>query len=130
VVPALIRKAHEAKMAAAQSLVIWGSGAPRREFLHVDDCAEALVHIMKQYSAAEHINVGFGDDISIADLTKLICQIVGFEGEVVHDHSKPDGTPRKLLDSSKLRSLGWRPRVSLDIGLRETYQDYRSLKVT
>jgi GDP-L-fucose synthase len=124
VVPALIRKAHEAKTVGATSLVIWGSGSPRREFLHVDDCADALLHIMKWYSDAEHINVGSGDDMSIADLAKLICRIVGFKGDVVHDISKPDGTPRKLMDSSKLRVLGWEARISVEEGLASTYQAY------
>ena len=124
VVPALIRKAHEAKTAGATSLVIWGSGSPQREFLHVDDCADALVHIMRSYSDAEHINVGSGSDISIADLAELICRIVGFKGDVIHDTSKPDGTPRKLMDSSKLLALGWKPQISLEEGLASTYQAY------
>jgi GDP-L-fucose synthase len=124
VIPALIRKTHEAKMSGAKSLVIWGSGKPRREFLHVDDCAGALVHILKFYSDDQHINVGSGEDISIADLAKIVCNVVGFDGEIAHDLSKPDGTPRKLMDGSKLRALGWRPQISFELGLESTYRDY------
>ena len=124
VIPALIRKAHEAKMSGAASVVIWGSGTPRREFLHVDDCADAVVHIMKFYSDAEHINVGCGEDISIADLGRVICEVVGFAGEIVHDLSKPDGTPQKLMDGSKLKALNWRPRISLRDGLESTYRAF------
>lgn len=124
VIPALIRKTHEAKVQRAKSLVIWGSGKPRREFLHVDDCANALVHILKFYSDDEHINVGSGEDISIADVARLICKVVGFEGEIDPDLSKPDGTPRKLMDGSKLKALGWRPKISLEQGLESTYREY------
>jgi GDP-L-fucose synthase len=124
VIPALIRKTHEAKMSGAKSLVIWGSGKPRREFLHVDDCAGALVHILKFYSDDEHINVGTGEDISIADLARVICKVVGFDGEIAHDLSKPDGTPQKLMDGSKLRALGWRPQINFEQGLQSTYREY------
>jgi GDP-L-fucose synthase len=124
VIPALIRKAHEAKMAGADSLTIWGSGTPLREFLHVDDCADALVSVMTGYSAEEHINVGSGEEISIADLARLICAVVGYRGAIVFDTSKPDGTPRKLMDSAKLRALGWRPRIGLEEGLAATYKAY------
>ena len=124
VIPALIRKTHEAKISGAKSLVIWGSGKPRREFLHVDDCASALVHILKFYSEDEHINVGSGEDISIADLATVICKVVGFNGEIVQDLSKPDGTPRKLMDGSKLKALGWRPQISFEQGLESTYRNY------
>jgi GDP-L-fucose synthase len=124
VIPALIRKAHEAKASGAASVVVWGSGHPRREFLHVDDCADALVHIMKVYSSSEHINVGSGEDISISDLARLICKVVGFSGEIVLDRSKPDGTPQKLMDGSKLEALGWRPRISLEDGLTSAYRAF------
>jgi GDP-L-fucose synthase len=110
VLPALIRKAHEAKLQRDRQIVIWGTGKPRREFLHVDDCADALVHIIKTYSDTDHINVGSGEDLTISELGRLVLEVVAFEGEIVHDLSKPDGTPRKLMSSEKLRALGWRPR--------------------
>ena len=122
VVPALMRKAHEAKMIGANRLVIWGSGTPRREFLHVDDAADAIVHLMIYYSGASHVNVGYGNDLTILELAKLISGVVGFTGEIVSDPSKPDGTPRKLLDTSKLASLGWHPKIELERGLASTYQ--------
>ncbi|MCI9864842.1 GDP-L-fucose synthase [Rhizobium skierniewicense] len=121
VLPALLRKAHEAKMRGDTEMVIWGTGTPRREFLHADDCADALVFLMKTYSDESHINVGSGGDISILDLTKLICEIVGFEGEIKHDLSKPDGTPRKLMSAEKLRAMGWEPRNELRSGLNLLY---------
>jgi len=121
VIPALICKAHEAKLKGHSELVIWGSGTPRREFLHVDDAADALVRLMTHYSGDSHVNVGFGSDVSILELAELIARVVGFSGEVVTDPSKPDGTPRKLLDSSRLASLGWRPRIGLADGLARTY---------
>jgi len=124
VVPALIRKAHEAKLSGEKELVIWGTGEPMREFLHVDDCADALVHLMKVYSAEPHINVGSGEDLRIVDLARLVCEVVGFEGEIVHDLTKPDGTPRKLMSGDKLRTLGWRPKISLREGLAGAYADY------
>ena len=107
--PALIRKAHEAKLRGDRQLSIWGTGTPRREFLHVDDCADALVHLMQVYSDESHINVGCGEDLTIAELARLVCRIVGFEGEIVCDPSKPDGTPRKLLSIERLQRLGWNP---------------------
>ena len=122
VLPALIRKAHEAKAANAPEMTIWGSGMPRREFLHVDDCADALVHLMKTYSGEQHVNVGTGEDISIADLTRLVARTVGFSGSIVTDTSKPDGTPRKLLDVSKLKLLGWSPQIGLADGVSVTYR--------
>ena len=125
VLPALIRKAHEAKVAGHRQLVIWGTGTPRREFLHVDDCADALVHIMQNYSADEHINVGSGTDVAIDQLARIVADVVGFEGDIVHDHDKPDGTPRKLLSSARLDALGWRPRIGLREGIELTYADYR-----
>lgn len=121
VVPALIRKAHEAKRANAASFEIWGTGSARREFLHVDDCADALVLLMQRYSGYEHVNVGCGADVSIKDLTTLIADAVGFKGEITHDRSKPDGTPQKLMDISKLTALGWAPRIDLPTGLRDAY---------
>ena len=124
VMPALMRKAHEAKMSHQDRLVMWGTGSPRREFLHCDDCADALVHLAKTYSDLGHVNVGVGEDISIADLTRLVAEIVGFEGDVVSDPSKPDGTPRKLLNVDRLRGLGWTPRIPLREGIASAYQWY------
>lgn len=125
VLPALIRKAHEAKIAGERSIEIWGSGAPRREFLHADDCADALVFLMSRYAGEEHVNVGSGEDLTILELARLVCEVVGFEGEIVHDRSKPDGTPRKLMSAAKLRALGWRPSISLREGLARTYEGFR-----
>lgn len=124
VLPALIRKAHEAKVAGAPSVAVWGTGTPMREFLHADDCADALVHIMKNYSDDEHINVGSGTDITIKDLAHLVARVVGFEGQIVFDTTKPDGTPRKLMSGDKLRALGWQPRISLEDGIAETYRHF------
>jgi GDP-L-fucose synthase len=121
VLPALIRKAHEAKLAGAPSLTIWGTGTPKREFLHVDDCADACVHLVKTYSEAQHVNVGAGEDISIFELAKMICEIVGFDGAIVRDESKPDGTPRKLLSIDRMRALGWNPGIGLREGISATY---------
>jgi len=122
ILPALIRKMHDAKIANAAEVVIWGTGTPLREFLHVDDCADALVHIMKFYSGDTHINVGSGEELSVLELAMLTARIIGFKGEIVHDLSKPDGTPRKLMDSTKLRTLGWRPQIGLEEGIRTTYE--------
>lgn len=121
VMPALMRKAHEAKLSGAAELIVWGSGAPRREFLHVDDCADAIVFLTKNYSEAEHVNVGSGSDITILELTELVAEIVGFKGKVRTDPSKPDGMPRKLLSNEKLTTMGWRPRISLREGIARTY---------
>ena len=121
VIPALIRKAHEAKLTGASELTIWGTGTPRREFLHVDDCADALVFLMKNYSCDSHVNVGYGEDITIKDLAKLVASTVGFQGQIVYDISKPDGTPRKLMATDKLRALGWFPKIGLPDGLKLTY---------
>jgi len=126
VVPALIRKAHEAKLGGAKQLIIWGTGTPRREFLYVDDAADALVHLMKVYSGDEHINVGSGEDLTILELTRLVSNVVGFKGEIATDPSKKDGTPRKLMSANKLKALGWQPRTSLNDGLATTYEWYRS----
>ncbi len=124
VVPALMRKAHEAKHSGAKTLTIWGTGTPRREFLYVDDCADALVHVLKNYSADEQINVGFGQDQTIRELAEAVGKAVGFTGTIVTDPSKPDGTPRKLIAADKLRALGWRPSVGLEEGLAQTYRWY------
>lgn len=122
VLPALIRKAHEAKISGADSITIWGTGSPRREFLHADDCADACVHLMKTYSGAEHVNVGSGEDLTIFELTQLVCEVVGFKGEILRDETKPDGTPRKLMSADKLLSLGWRPSIALRDGIESTYR--------
>lgn len=121
VLPALIRKADEAKKAGAADITIWGSGTPRREFLHVDDCADACVYLMEHYSSDEHVNVGSGEDITILDLAKLVCDVVGFEGEITRDSSKPDGTPRKLMSSARMRAMGWEPVIGLREGIASTY---------
>ena len=124
VVPALIRKAHEAKLSNAASMTIWGTGEPRREFLHVDDCADALIFLMQNYSAADHINVGSGKDLPIRDLARLIADVVGFKGTIEQDRDKPDGTPRKLMSGDRLAAMGWQPRISLESGLASTYQNF------
>ena len=122
VLPALIRKTHEAKMRGDDTVTIWGTGSPRREFLHADDCADALVFLLKSYSGDEHVNVGSGEDISILELAQLVSAVVGYQGEIVHDLSKPDGTPRKLMDASVIRAMGWSPSIALERGIAETYQ--------
>jgi GDP-L-fucose synthase len=122
VLAALLRKIHEAKVEGSPTVEIWGTGRPRREFLHVDDLAEATVVALKRYAGEMHLNVGTGEDISIRDLAGLIAEIVGWQGEFVFNTSMPDGTPRKLLDVSKLRSLGWEPRIDLRSGIERTYQ--------
>lgn len=122
VIPALIRKAHEAKLGGADSMEIWGTGAPMREFLHADDCADALVHLLKVYSGDDHVNVGSGEDMTIEALAHLIMDVVGFEGELVKDLSKPDGTPRKLMQADRLRELGWAPKIGMREGLEDAYR--------
>ena len=124
VLPALLRKFHEAKEAGAPEVTVWGSGTPRREFLHVDDMADACVFLMERYDSGEIVNIGCGEDVSIAELAATVGRVVGYEGEIVFDRSKPDGTPRKLLDVSRLRALGWAPRVGLEEGVRSTYAWY------
>jgi GDP-L-fucose synthase len=124
VMPALIAKAHFARQAGERALEIWGSGTPRREFLHVDDAADAFVHLMTHYSDEPHVNVGCGEDVSITDLARLVCQVVGFRGALRFNTSMPDGTPRKLLDTSRLADLGWSPRIPLAEGVAETYDWY------
>lgn len=121
VLPALIRKAHDARQKGAASIEIWGTGTPRREFLHVDDLADACVFLMKAYSGDEHVNVGSGSDVTIMELTQMVTQAVGFAGEIVRDTSKPDGTPRKLMSSEKLHALGWSPSIGLQEGIAGVY---------
>ncbi|MBV9618833.1 MAG: GDP-L-fucose synthase [Verrucomicrobia bacterium] len=121
VLAALLRKAHEAKTKRTRELVVWGTGTPRREFLHVDDCASACLFMIEKYDSPEIVNVGCGEDISIRELAELICDVVGFKGELTWDKTKPDGTPRKLLDVSKLRGLGWAPTIPLREGIAKTY---------
>jgi len=128
VLPALLRKFHEAKMAGEKSVQAWGSGRPRREFLHVDDMADACVFLMQHYDDEQLINIGWGEDVSIAELAALIGRVVGFSGELHFDATKPDGTPRKLLDTTRLKALGWKPRIALEEGVRTTYEWYRSKK--
>jgi len=122
VIPALIRKAHEAKQAKASTLTIWGTGTPRREFLHVDDCASALIFLLKTYSGDGHVNVGSGTDVTIDELARLVMDVVGLKAQLVHDTSKPDGTPRKLMSNAKLAAMGWAPTIPLDQGLAQTYR--------
>lgn len=122
VMPALIRKIHEAKIRGNPQVTIWGSGTPMREFLHVDDCADACIHLMKFYSGTQHVNIGSEREISIRDLALTICSIIGYGGELILDRTKPDGTPRKIMDSSKLRDLGWKPKVELEEGIESVYK--------
>lgn len=124
VVAALIRRFHEAKMSGATSVVVWGTGTPRREFMYVDDLADACIHLMKTYSASELVNVGTGEDITIAEFAVLVAKTVGYDGNISFDSSKPDGTPRKLLDVSRLTKLGWRASTSLEAGLKLAYDSY------
>lgn len=121
VLAALLRKAHEAKTSRARQLVVWGTGTPRREFLHVDDCASACLFLLEKYNSPEIINVGSGEDVTIRELAELICEVVGFDGELSWDKTKPDGTPRKLMDVSKIRALGWQPSISLRDGIARSY---------
>lgn len=133
VIPALIRRFHEAKMTGAESVVIWGTGTPKREFLHVDDMAAASVHVMELERRTydnhtepmrSHLNVGTGEDVTIRELAELIAEVTGYKGEIKFDSEKPDGTPRKLMDVSRLKSLNWQPRITLKDGLSQTYQAY------
>jgi GDP-L-fucose synthase len=124
VLPALLRKFHEAKQAGAASVEIWGSGTPRREFLHVDDMADACLHLMQHHDSEQLINVGWGQDVSIAELAALLAKTVGYAGALRYEASKPDGTPRKLLDTTRLTALGWQPRITLQQGLADTYRWY------
>lgn len=129
VLAALLRKAHEAKMRNDQELVVWGTGKPRREFLHVDDLASACLLLLEKYDSPEIINVGCGEDISIRELAELICDVVGFDGELAWDATKPDGTPRKLLDVTRLRALDWKPAIPLRDGIARTYEWFRANSV-
>ena len=122
VLPALIRKAHEAKERGEDKLVVWGTGTPRREFLHVNDLADACLFLLERYDSPEIINVGCGEDVTIRELAEMVCQVVGFRGSLVFDATKPDGTPRKLLDVSLLFGMGWRPKIGLRDGIRDAYQ--------
>jgi GDP-L-fucose synthase len=122
--PALIRKFHEAKMNGDKEVVMWGTGKPKREFLYVDDLADACVHLMNNYSDETHVNVGTGEDVEIRELAQIIKEVVGFEGEIVNDLSKPDGTPRKLLDVSLLESTGWKYSTKLKDGISKVYDWY------
>lgn len=124
VLPALIRKAHEAKISGANEMVVWGTGTPRREFMHVDDLADGLVHLLKHYSSDIHINVGTGTDVTIAEAAETVASVVGFEGRLVFDSSKPDGTPRKLMDGSRMANLGWKARIDLRSGLADAYRAF------
>jgi len=126
VLPALIRRFHEARESGAPSVTLWGTGTPRREFLHVDDLADALFFLMQTYDGDSFVNVGVGEDVTIRDLAELVRRIVGYEGTIEFDASKPDGTPRKLMDVSRLSALGWRPRIPLEDGIRSTYDWYRA----
>ena len=126
VLPALIRRFHEASLAGAPSVTLWGTGSPRREFLHVDDLAAACLRLLDVYDEDEHINVGVGDDVTIAELAALVADVVGYSGEVEWDASKPDGTPRKLLDISRISALGWEPQIGLAEGIGSTYEMYRT----
>jgi GDP-L-fucose synthase len=124
VLPALICKFHQAKLSGAPAVSCWGTGAPRREFLYADDLANACVFLLRHYSQEQFVNVGFGSDLTIKALAELVARIVGFQGEILWDHSRPDGTPRKLMDSSRLFALGWRPRIDLEPGIRLAYADF------
>ena len=124
VLPALLRKFHEAKESGASQVTLWGSGTPLREFLHCDDLADALVFVLKEYSEYDHINVGSGSEVTIRELAETIAEVVGYEAELVFDSSKPDGTPRKLMDSSRLHELGWSDARTLKDGISHTYQHW------
>ena len=126
VLPALIKRIHEAKISSQPQVVVWGTGYPRRGSLHVDDLADACIFLTNNYDESEMINVGTGEDLSIRELAQLVSKVVGFEGDVVFDESKPDGAPRKLLDISRIRKLGWSPTISLEKGVRQTYQWYKN----
>lgn len=121
VLPALMRKAHDAKLRGDAQITIWGTGTPRREFLHADDCADALVFLLQHYSGDIHVNVGSSEDLPIAELAQMVCDVVGFTGAIHRDTTKPDGTPRKLMSGDKLRSMGWAPRIGLRDGIAQTY---------
>ncbi len=125
VIPAMIRKFHEAKVKGEKEVILWGSGSPTREFLYVDDLASACVFLMNHYDDSEIINIGVGEDLSILELANVVKKVVGYEGQIVWDKSRPDGTPKRLLDVSKIKALGWKPEISLADGLRKTYEWYK-----
>lgn len=127
VLPALIRKFHTAKKENKEEVVMWGTGSPLREFMHADDLADACVFLMKNYSDYGFINISSGEEVSILSLANIVKKVVGFKGEIVNDLSKPDGTPRKLMDGSKLHKLGWRHKISLENGIKEVYQNLESV---
>lgn len=126
---ALLRKAHEAKTRNEKELTVWGTGEPRREFLHVDDLVAACLLLLEKYDSPEIINIGWGEDVTIRELARLICEVVGFDGELVWDNTKPDGTPRKLLDATRIRALGWKPAIPLRDGIARTYEWFRANRV-
>ena len=124
VLPALVIRFHGARVREEHHVSAWGTGTPRREFIHCDDLADASLFCMQHYEDAEHINLGTGQEVSIAELTQLVRNVVGYRGEILWDITKPDGTPRKLLDSTKLKKLGWAPKITLEEGLKTAYEDY------
>lgn len=130
VLPALMRKFHEAKIKNEPTVTVWGSGKPLREFLNVDDLADACLYLMENYTGNEFFNVGYGEEISILQLAEMMKKVTGFEGNIVMDSSKPDGTPRKLTDISKIKAMGWEPKISLEEGLKQTYEWYKTNKAT
>ena len=130
VIPALMRRMHEAKEAGAETVELWGTGKPLREFLHVDDLADAVVLLLGRHVSGEPVNVGSSLEVSIADLARLVARVVGYRGRILFDPTKPDGTPRKVLGSQRVRSLGWQPRISLEDGLAEMYRAWRSRNAT
>lgn len=126
VLPALIRRFHEAKQEGAPSVTIWGTGKPQREFLHVDDLASGILHLLQLEDPPDWVNIGCGEDIPILELAKLVGKVVGYEGDILNDPSKPDGTPRKLVDISRIKATGWKPEISLEEGVAKTYKDFRA----
>ena len=122
--PALIRKAHEGKLAGAPSIEIWATGTPRREFLHVDDLADGCIFLLRNYSGDEHVNVGSGSDLPIIELAQMVCDAVGFTGRITRDESKPDGTPRKLMNGDKIAAMGWSPKIGLKEGIADAYRAF------
>jgi GDP-L-fucose synthase len=126
VLPAMIRRFHEAKLSGTQSVTLWGSGNPRREFLHVDDLASACIFMLEEYDAEIPLNVGCGVDITILQLAQIVARVTDFQGQINWDSSRPDGTPQKLLDTSRINSLGWKPSIPLEIGIRETYEWFKT----
>src|SRR5690606_10218191 len=124
VLPALLRKFHEASVTGLPTVTVWGTGTPRRELMHVNDLARAVLFLMKSYDSPEIINVGTGEDLSIAEIAELVAKVVGYSGAIEFDSTKPDGTPRKVLDTSRIRDLGWSPQIPLEAGVRDTYRWY------